>query len=184
ITDEFMVSVKPNASITGHPQDEVAYENDTVTFNLAVTGALPIYYQWQKNGENIPGAVYNVYPIYGVQLSDSGYYRCIVSNDCNVDTTLEAKLTVLPASGINEKSGYNSILIFPNPVQDYLKISFKHKIRSAEYKIFNQGGILKTYGKIYGKNNYEIDTKLLNPGIYILHISENDNSHYMKFLKL
>jgi len=183
-TNDIMVSVKPKVWIVGNTPDTTIYETDTIQFQLAITGALPIYYQWQKNGTDIPGAIYNVYPIYGVQHSDSGYYRCIVSNDCNVDTTLEAKLTVLPASGINEKTGYNSILIFPNPVEDYLKISFKHKIRSAEYKIFNQGGILKTYGKISGKNNYEIDTKLLNPGIYILHLSENNNSHYMKFLKL
>ena len=43
-------------SITGQPQPEIANAGDNVSFTVAATGALPLYYQWSLNGTNIPGA--------------------------------------------------------------------------------------------------------------------------------
>jgi len=149
-SDEFFVSCAPPVEITGHPQDEQVYENDTVIFNLAVSGALPISYQWQKNGDDIPGAIYNVYPIYGTQLADSGYYRCIVGNDCKTDTTNEAKLTVLPASSINEINEGVGISIIPNPVKSNCEIIFGKTIQNGKYEIYLVSGIMIKMGEING----------------------------------
>ncbi len=182
-SDDFMLSIKPNIEITGHPQDELLYENDTVIFNLAVTGTLPISYQWQKNGVNIAGAINNVYPIYGIQQSDSAYYHCIVSNDCSADTTNAAKLTVLPASSVNEISQSNFFSILPNPVKSNCQLFFDHIIKNGEYEIFAITGIKIKSGKIYQSKSLDLDLSDLLPGIYLIRIETKKVSSTAKFIK-
>jgi hypothetical protein len=182
-SDKFMVSIKPNVDVTGHPQDQMVYENDTVIFNLAVSGALPIHYQWQKNGIDISGAIYNIYPIYGVQLSDSAYYRCIVSNDCSVETTNEAWLTVLPASSIKEMNHEASFSILPNPVKSNCRISFQQKIEQGHYEIFSMSGEKIRSEEFSNTNFLDLGLSALLPGIYLIRIESTEMTGSTKFIK-
>jgi photosystem II stability/assembly factor-like uncharacterized protein len=182
-TENFIVSIKPNAQITGHPQDKILYENDTVIFNLAVSGALPISYQWQKNGEDIPGAIYSVYPIYGTQLADSGYYRCVVSNDCKTDTTHEAYLTVLPASAIDEVSERISVSIVPNPVKSSCRVLFDQIIQKGSFEVYSTSGIKVKSGELINTEFLNLDLHELNAGIYLLQLVDSNTISAVKFIK-
>ncbi len=182
-SESFMISVKPQAEVLASPIDTSVYVNDTLTLSLAVTGALPISYQWQKNGSDIPGAIFNVFPIFGIQLSDSGYYRCIVSNECNADTTAVAKLTVLPASDINELFSGKLISIIPNPVKYVCRIEFEEAISIGKVSIFSMKGELIFTGKIKNADHFEADLTRLEQGIYIIRIKGDGKEFAAKFIK-
>ena len=82
---------KPN--IITQPISQSASIQDTVSFTIEATG-LNLSYQWQKNNSNITGATNDTLIIYGVQSSDAGNYRCIVSNSYGADTSDVAQLKV------------------------------------------------------------------------------------------
>ena len=67
---------------------------DSTTYSLSPTGTSPISYQWQKNNVIINGATTNNYQLSTINLTDSGIYKCILSNMCGIDTTLVAHLFV------------------------------------------------------------------------------------------
>lgn len=82
--------------IVNQPQPQSIVSGDPVEFSVTSSGALPLTYQWQKNGVNIAGATTSKFAIAAVSASDSANYRCIVSNSAGKDTSDNAKLTVLP----------------------------------------------------------------------------------------
>ncbi len=75
-------------------EDIVACKNENAIFEVEADGIPPIYYQWQKDGEDIPGAVDGVLNIQQVQPDDAGEYRCIASNNYGSDTSNSALLIV------------------------------------------------------------------------------------------
>jgi hypothetical protein len=180
--ESFIISVRPVAEVLASPQDTTVFENDTLILNQAVAGALPISYQWQKNGENIPGANYHIYPIYGVQLSDSGSYRCIVSNDCAIDTTEAAQVTVLPASAVDEFDLLN-ISIQPNPVKDYCRIHFEKEISDGNYWIYDMKGTQVLSGESKSAKSISINVEMLESGIYFFRFLTPTNNTSLKFIK-
>ncbi len=89
--DTLEVTVTDNGSIapviykTSH--DTTIYKNDSLCLFVAYIGEDPISLQWQKNGADIPGEDSSSLIISKAILSDSGNYRCIVSNSLGADTS-------------------------------------------------------------------------------------------------
>jgi hypothetical protein len=82
--------------ITISPASQTAILGGSVTFSVIATGSAPLYYQWQKNGTDIPNAKTSTFAIAAVALTDSGAYRVIVFNSLGADTSAIAHLQVLP----------------------------------------------------------------------------------------
>ena len=81
--------------ITQHPADATITDGLSANFSVSVSGTLPLSYQWQRNGVDIPGAVSATYSIAATTLTDSGArFRCIVTNEFGAATSNEATLTV------------------------------------------------------------------------------------------
>ncbi len=66
------------AVIIDQPGNQIACEGDTILLQIQTMDT--VNYQWQKNGENIPGAVYPTFQYDSVTLQDEGNYQCIISN--------------------------------------------------------------------------------------------------------
>ncbi len=49
----FRLSFSGPPQITGQPSSQSAYVGDNVVLSVAVSGASPLAYQWQKNGTNL-----------------------------------------------------------------------------------------------------------------------------------
>ena len=180
-SDVFQINIKPRLKILAGPEDVTTYQNDTVILNQAVTGALPIHYQWQKDGIDIPGAIFHTYAIYGVQPADSGLYRCVVSNDCNQEITDEATLTVIPVSATNE-IGMSSMEVFPNPAKD--KIYFESPSQDQfEYVVYDIQGMEKLIGMLIPSVENSISIGHLPPGIYFIHLKNQKNGYHSRFIK-
>lgn len=67
-------------SIATQPSDKVIIPADKLMVAAKVFGTLPISYQWQINGKNIPAAESSVLEIPNVQLTDQGEYQVIAAN--------------------------------------------------------------------------------------------------------
>ncbi len=80
--------------ISSQPASITVPEGQPATFSVSATGALPLSYQWKKNGVNIAGATSSSYTIAHTQQSDAGQYRVTVSNNYGSATSNNATLTV------------------------------------------------------------------------------------------
>jgi hypothetical protein len=77
------------------PVSQTAYAGQEAVFSVAVSGGMPIWYQWQRNGENIPGATNATYVLNPVRAEDNGaQFRVVVSNLVSVLVSSNATLGV------------------------------------------------------------------------------------------
>jgi uncharacterized repeat protein (TIGR01451 family) len=83
--------------ITTQPVNATAEENHSATFSVVATGGSPLFYQWQHNGSNIPGATNATLVLPNVSMADNGsFYRVIVSNYLGTATSGSRALIVTP----------------------------------------------------------------------------------------
>lgn len=84
-------------SIRTEPADQVAVENEPVSFTVELAGNNPASFQWQSNRVDITGATAAIYRIEATPLSANGAkYRCRIANELGAVTSREALLTVTP----------------------------------------------------------------------------------------
>jgi N-acetylneuraminic acid mutarotase len=66
------------------------------SFSVTTTATTPYNCQWYKDTTAISGATNLSYTLSNLKPSDSGIYRCIISNLCGVDTSADIKLHIIP----------------------------------------------------------------------------------------
>lgn len=93
-SDSATLTVYVPPTIVTQPQSQSVPLGSYVQLSVVAQGTTPFFYQWQKNGTNIPGATSTPYTILNAQASDSGNYTVIVSNIAGVVTSAVAVLTV------------------------------------------------------------------------------------------
>lgn len=72
--------------ILSQPENTTVVEGDNVFLGVSALGD-SINYQWLKNGEVLSGQTFDTLDLLSVQLSDSGYYQCVVYNNAGSDTS-------------------------------------------------------------------------------------------------
>jgi len=80
--------------ITSQPQSQTVGYGDSLNLSVGVNGLTPLFYQWQLNGNNIPGATNASLNVNAAQYSDAGLYRVIVSNGNGSATSSPAVVNV------------------------------------------------------------------------------------------
>jgi len=96
-------------SITQQPADESVTTGQTATFTVVASGAVPLAYQWQKNGSNISAATSASYTTPATVLADSGSrFQVVVSNSVGNVTSTAALLTVTAASSVDMLTYHNN----------------------------------------------------------------------------
>jgi hypothetical protein len=85
-------------SIATQPVSQTAFAGGIVTFNVSGAGTPPLVYQWQKDGQDIPGKTLNSLTFSPLTAADAGSYTCTVRNaSTTVATSNAAVLTVAPS---------------------------------------------------------------------------------------
>ncbi|WLQ12308.1 immunoglobulin domain-containing protein [Hahella aquimaris] len=77
------------------PASQTASVGSSVTLNVSATGSNTLYYQWRKNGQNIPDAVTSSYTIPNVSEADEGSYDVMIGNESGVVISDAAMLDVV-----------------------------------------------------------------------------------------
>jgi len=75
-----VLAVLGDVFISGQPVSLVVTQYLSATFSVTATGAIPITYQWRKNGQNIPNATSSSYTISSAKVGDAANYDVVVSN--------------------------------------------------------------------------------------------------------
>lgn len=86
-----VVGIAP--AITQQPLSLVVTQGQTASFTVGASGS-PLYYTWQKNGFNIPGATNATLTFANAVFTNAGTYTCLVTNFLNKTTSAAATLTV------------------------------------------------------------------------------------------
>lgn len=81
-------------TITGQPQSQMVVAGTGMAFFVTATGTPPLFYQWRKNGTDLPGAIWDTFYLASAGLADAGSYRVSVSNRFGEVLSAEARLTV------------------------------------------------------------------------------------------
>lgn len=96
-----------NAGVTGtftpappviveQPRSETIMVGSSYTLSVKVTGSVPLSYQWQKNGLDLPGAVRSSLAFASAAEADTGSYQLVVTQGATKLTSAPATLTVKP----------------------------------------------------------------------------------------
>jgi glucose/arabinose dehydrogenase/regulation of enolase protein 1 (concanavalin A-like superfamily) len=80
--------------ITDQPDAVTVQQGGTATFTVAASGALPLNFQWRRNGVNISAPNSPTLTLTNVQTSQAGNYSVVVSNSFGAATSSSAALTV------------------------------------------------------------------------------------------
>lgn len=89
------VTVNALPVITQQPTNQEINEGETLTLNVAATGATG--YQWKKGEEDILDATTATYTKEGATTADAGSYTCVVTGAGGSVTSNAATVTVNPA---------------------------------------------------------------------------------------
>ena len=81
-------------AIAAQPQAQAASAGGTAVFSVIATDGA--FYQWQRNGVNVPAAATPTLTIANAQTANAGNYTCLVTNAAGTVTTAPAALTVAP----------------------------------------------------------------------------------------
>ena len=82
-------------TIWTQPTNQTVLVNSTATFNVAVTGSLPLSYQWSLNGVDLDGATNALLTLNNVQTNQAGNYAVLVTNLFGATNSANAVLTVV-----------------------------------------------------------------------------------------
>jgi hypothetical protein len=97
-------------SISAQPQSRTNVAGSLAAFSVTVSGGLPLAYQWQGNGTNIPGATDSSLNISNVQPADAQAYSVVVTNLAGSVTSSVAVLTVwLPPAITTQPQGRTNL---------------------------------------------------------------------------
>lgn len=81
-------------AITAQPASQSVFTRANVTFSFAASGAGPLFWNWRKNGTNLPNETNATLVLTNVILADAGDFDVVVTNSVNSATSLVAVLTV------------------------------------------------------------------------------------------
>ncbi len=90
------VNANPPPTINTQPQNQTVQETADAVFTVVASGLGSFSYQWQINGQNIPGATQPTLVLNRVTISSAGRYRVLVSSPYGLTVSSEATLTVNP----------------------------------------------------------------------------------------
>ena len=96
-TYSFELKYIPAPSITQQPTNQTVPAGFNVTFNVGLRGAEPFAFQWMSNNVAMPAATNATFTLTNVNLSASGAYSVLVTNNYGSVLSSNALLTVLPS---------------------------------------------------------------------------------------
>lgn len=87
---EFNPAAQYPPSILISPESRTVCNGDKVILKTHVTGSQPLSFKWYKNDILISGATSDSILFSSISFSDSGVYKCVVSNELNRTATSES----------------------------------------------------------------------------------------------
>lgn len=100
--------------ITQHPASLTAVASFSATFTVAATGPGPIFYQWRRNGANLPGATSPTLTLQNLLPAQAGAYTVLVFNSAGSVESSPAQLSIVLPPNITVHPADRLIYIKPD----------------------------------------------------------------------
>ncbi len=179
------IDVKMLPIITLQPESSIEVQSGrSLSISVSAIGEEPIYYQWFKNDEEIPGETQNTFDIPAVTQTDEGIYKCKVWNECGEIFSSECVVTVTGTGGtsvITSADGkfalYNNQ---PNPFSEQTIIRYALKeatfIKLSLHDLYGKEIILYEGFAQAGESSIIVNAMQLNLSSGIYYYSLNTGS--------
>lgn len=103
------------------------------------------------------------------------------TNGCvNSDST---SIVVDECAGLNESYASNQIVLSPNPTQGEINVELGSTANTVTYTLHSADGKIITKGNRSGVQNFDLDLKQEDVGIYFLHITIDGQRNILRILK-
>jgi len=142
-----------------------------------------ISWEWDFNNDGIIDS-YEQNPIF--TYPDTGYYdvNLTVTNQYNQYSLVkEDYIYVKDTTTLISSEIFQSINIYPNPVAEELAIEIPKNIFDVNLSIYSSVGEIKYKAEV-SQNKTIIDISKYQPGIYFIHIKNQNNSITTKIIKI
>jgi hypothetical protein len=167
VSNEIEFRIKRIPQMILSPVGDTIDTGDSIVFNVSVLGTEPISYNWFHDTTLTDYAGGSELTIENAMPEDSGYYYCIIQNDCGMISSDSAYLSVLPVVSKGEVTDDKSgLLIYPNPVVNTLTIANRLP-EIFKIIIYDSSGSLV----FQEKNKKVINTSYLPTGIYLMKVT-------------
>lgn len=80
--------------VLAQPQSHQIVDGSPITLRVSAAGAVPLTFQWQREGQALNGATNTTLEFPNPLPADSGNYSVVISNRCNTLTSAVARLEV------------------------------------------------------------------------------------------
>jgi hypothetical protein len=168
VSNEVEFQLKKAPQMTLSPVGDTIDAGDSIVFIVTAGGTEPLSYEWFHNGASTNEASGSELIIEDALPENTGYYYCVIRNDCGMISSDSAYLFVIPSviSVEGFYGDYNALVIYPNPVVNTLTIANSFP-EPYEVKIYDSFGKL-VFQK---KNKKVINTSQLPSGIYLMKLT-------------
>ncbi len=82
-------------AILRQPQSLTVADNGIARFTVSATGTRPLFFQWRRNGMDLPGETNSSLVLNGVTTNDAGAYSVVISNALDLVASAAATLSVV-----------------------------------------------------------------------------------------
>lgn len=104
---------------TEQPKSQAILVGSSCALSARVTGSVPLAYQWQKDGVDLPGAIRSSLSFNSAVEADTGTYRLVVTQGSTKHTSASATLAVKPVPAyVNLPDGLVLHLKFDGDYED------------------------------------------------------------------
>jgi hypothetical protein len=83
-------------SVLTQPSSQTLLEGGTIRLQVGASGQKPLFYQWQSNSVDIPGANDSTLSLSPASTNQSGQYRVLITNSLGAATSAVVNVTVNP----------------------------------------------------------------------------------------
>ncbi|MCB0855392.1 MAG: immunoglobulin domain-containing protein, partial [Bacteroidetes bacterium] len=169
------LSVEIPPAITNQPVDIIANVGDTIQFAVGASGS-NLNFQWYLGGSPVSGANGSILEITGVTPADSGIYYCVISGSCTPQVqTVDATLSVVISTRIDDFAGDFPISIFPNPTRGILNVEIlKPILQNQRVSLLDLKGRIIKEAEI--RDRLQINVSDLARGVYLIKIEGNEGT--------
>ncbi|MDB6109332.1 MAG: hypothetical protein JWR69_1082 [Pedosphaera sp.] len=172
----FFVGLVGNGSpvMTIQPASRTITNGMAVQLDARAVGRKPLSYQWQLNGQNLPGATNVSLAITNAQGKDTGAYRMLASNALGTATSALARLTIAFSTNLDAAlSGGNLKYI----------TGISNTAWFAENQVTHDGSVAAQSGPITNNQQSSLQTTVVGPGTLTFwwKVSSEEGFDFLRF---
>lgn len=161
------------------PQNQFAAIGQNIVFSAGAAGSLPISYQWQFDGTNIPGATLSSFVVSNAGVANAGTYSVSAANDISA-TNASATLALLINTNAPALLGVEGIGLTGVEVLLSAVITPDSATNPANYVLSGSNGtvpILSAAQDASGSNVFLTVPLMTNGATYLLGVSNLVNAY-------